>query len=136
MRTGAICRCLALLAVLWPAQSFAQREAVQHEQSAVPLESRYQMVQSTLTARSTFRVDKVLGRVDQIVMRADSTLAWQPIPRRQHPDGDPQVAGRVNYQIFLSGLAVRHTFLMNVNNGATWQLVVGGDGALAWDPIT
>ncbi len=30
--------------------------------------------------------------------------------------------GKIRYQLFLSGLAARHTFLMNTDNGKTWQI--------------
>jgi len=135
MRTPASWLIVASLCVVAAAKAAAQSEFAQHERSEVPPESRYQLVQSTLVARSTFRVDKVLGHVDQIVMREDSTLTWQRIPRRQHPDGDPQVAGRVNYQLFMSGLVNRDTYLMNINNGSTWQLVLTKQETLVWQPV-
>ena len=113
----------------------AQREPVQHERSAVSSESRFEIVQSTIVARSTYRIDKFTGRIDLMVMRADSSLRWQPMPRREHPSGDTRVAGRANYQVFVSGIANRHTYLINTNNGATWQLVLTKDEELVWDPI-
>jgi hypothetical protein len=127
---------VAAVIALPSASASAQRDAVQHERSSAPDESRYQLVQSTLVARATYRIDKVLGRVDQIVMREDSTITWQRMPRLEHPSGDPQVASRVNYQLFLSGIANRHTFLMNLHNGATWQLVMTKEETLVWEPIT
>jgi hypothetical protein len=125
---------LALLAVPG-SRALAQRDFVQHERTSAPAEARFEFVQSTLVAPSSFRLDKMTGRVDQIVMRPDSTLAWQPIPRREHPRGDERHPGQVNYQLFISGMMNRHTYLLNVNNGATWQLVVAKDDAFVWDPI-
>jgi len=63
-------------------------------------------------------------------------MTWQLIARLKHPDGDPREPGRVNYQLFISGIANRHTFLVNVNNGATWQLAVTKDEVLVWEPIS
>lgn len=126
---------LVTLALL-PIELRAQREPVTHERSSAPSDARFELVQSTLAARSTFRIDKQTGRVDQIVMREDSTLTWQAVRRLEHPAGDPRITGRTNYQLFMSGLANRHTFLVNVNNGATWQLVISKDEVLSWEPIT
>jgi hypothetical protein len=35
--------------------------------------------------------------------------------------------GKVRYQLFTSGLAARHTFLMNTENGRTWQVRTSKD---------
>lgn len=128
--------CLAGIAASAASPVRAQGTFARHERSAAPAEARYEVVQSALVARSTYRVDKALGQVDQLVMREDSTLRWQPIPRRSHPAGDPRVAARPNYQLFMSGIANRHTFLINTNNGATWQLVLTKEETLAWDPLS
>jgi hypothetical protein len=135
MRTLVAWLMLAAFSLVSAVNASAQSDFAQHERSAAPPESRYQLVQSTLVARSTFRLDKMLGQIDQIVMRDDSSITWQRVPRREHPSGDPQVTGRVNYQLFLSGLANRHTYLMNVNNGSTWQLVLTKEETLVWEPV-
>ena len=126
---------LLAIVVLPSSRALAQHDFVQHERTAAPADARFEFVQSTLAARSSFRVDKIAGHVDQIVMREDSTITWQRISRREHPAGDTQMPGRVNYQLFMSGIANRHTYLLNVNNGATWQLVMTKDEVLVWDPI-
>jgi hypothetical protein len=36
--------------------------------------------------------------------------------------GDKAVPGRVNYQIFTSGVSLKYTFLLNVNTGVSWVL--------------
>jgi hypothetical protein len=126
---------LAILAVPG-SRALAQRDLVQHERTLAPADARFEFVQSALGARFSFRVDKVTGRVDQIVMRSDSTLTWQRVPRLEHPAGDTQVPGHVNYQMFMSGIGNRYTYLLNLNNGATWQLVITKDELLAWEPIT
>ena len=35
---------------------------------------------------------------------------------------------KVNYQVFTSDLAVRMTYLINVNTGASWQLAADEEG--------
>ena len=138
MRTRRLARVAitTAFAALAPAAAGAQRpEVVEHQRSAAPADARFEVVQSALAARSTYRIDKHLGTVSQLVMAEDSTLSWEEIPRAAHPAGDPRVPGRVNYQLFVSGLANRFTFLVNVNTGATWRLVLNRRGILVWQPL-
>ena len=92
-------------------------------------------MQSTLGARATYRIDKVLGQTDVMVMKVDSSLTWESMPRRAHTVADTKVTGRINYQIFISGLGNRHTYLINLNTGATWLLVRASEDHLLWDPL-
>jgi hypothetical protein len=106
-----------------------------HQVSMVCGDSRYEVVQSPLVARLTLKLDKHAGVVYQLVRAADSSTTWDIMIRRNHPAGDTQISARVNYQLFLSGLAVRYAFLTNVNTGATWQLVETDDKSLVWSPV-
>jgi hypothetical protein len=133
VKKAPVCWCLLLL-VSAPVLH-AQGEFVGHVSTAIPEMSRFEIVQSTLVVRSTFRIDKFSGAVDQLVLASDSSLVWQQVPRIKHPAGNPTSPERVNYQLFLSGLANRHTYLMNMNNGATWQLVQTKEGGYLWEPI-
>jgi hypothetical protein len=107
----------------------------QNEATTSPLEARFEILQSSFVARMTLRLDRYTGTVDQLVARADSTIVWQPIPRRAHRDPDTRIAGRATYQIFTSGIAARYTFLINVTTGATWELVEDPDAGWFWTPI-
>ncbi len=104
-----------------------------HERSSVPSNSRFELVQSTLAAKLTLRVDKFTGRVDQLVEVSAGGKTWQPIPRGKHVS-DTTNPNVVNYQVFTSGMAVKFTFMINVHTGATWQLIASKDGPV-WDPI-
>jgi len=108
-------------------------EIEQHERSSVPPSARYELIQSTLAAKLTLRVDKFTGRVDQIVESIEGGKTWQAIPKRTHAN-DETKTNEVNYQVFTSAMSVKFTFLINVHTGATWQLVESEDG-LVWDPI-
>ena len=112
----------------------AQAQDVQshHERTATPLAARFEIVQSPKAVRLTFKVDKHRGRTYQLVLAADSTLTWELVPREEHPAGSTELPNQVNYQVFTSGVAVRFTFLLNVNTGATWQLTQGDDESLHW----
>lgn len=135
MRNSVLAVVLAALTSLPLSKADAQREFVQHQRTATPATSRYELIQSTQGVRNTFRLDKTLGHVDQMVLGADSILTWERISRLDHPAGDPQVPAAVNYQLFISGLGIRYTFLMNVNNGATWQVVTDKNDVLVWQPF-
>lgn len=104
--------------------------------SAVPPGARFQIVQSELGARFTFRLDSWTGTVSLMTMRDDSSLAWEQMRRLVNPSPDTQLPGRPNYLLFLSGLGNRYTFLINLNTGATWQIVENPNGELLWEPLS
>lgn len=91
-----------------------------HSSSTLGASARYEIVQSTLAARWTFRVDRVCGTVSQLVTTNDDDVTWQDIL----VVGLPKCVsdGKVRYQTFTSGLAARHTFLMNTETGKTWRI--------------
>ena len=101
--------------------------SAQSEQSAVtstmPASARFEIVQSELAARWTFRLDKWCGRVNQLVSSADEQFSWQ----NMQVDGVPICANSSRYQIFTSGLAAKHTFMIDTQTGVTWQLIQRGD---------
>jgi hypothetical protein len=107
-----------------------------HVSSVAPAGARFEVVQSAISARGTYRVDKFTGSVDVLAMRPDSSIVWQPIPRLQHSQEDTRPPGQANYQLFLSGIAMRFSVLVNVNTGATWQLVKAKDDSLLFEPIS
>lgn len=103
--------------------------------TTAPPEAHFEILASELGVRNTFRLDRFTGQSAQLVLQADSSLDWQPIPKAPHPLPDTQLPGRANYQMFTSGLGARFTFLINVNTGATWQLQVDENGSLVWAPL-
>jgi len=75
-------------------------------------------VQSEVAARWTFLLDKYAGIVYQLVKDSSDDESWQKMLVAE--PGQP--ADHVRYQIFSSGLAARHTFLLNVDSGKIWQI--------------
>ena len=117
------------------AQNFNDTNLRPHEMTLVPSSVRFEIIQSHIAARNTFRIDKYTGQVDQIVKTAKGDLAWEEINRVSHPQ-DVIEDHKVNYQIFTSGIAARFTFLMNVNTGVTWQLAQDPEtDVLFWAPL-
>lgn len=83
---------------------------------------RYQILQSTIAARGTFKLDTYEGNVYQLVVDKNNNETWVLL-RRVVNNNDYRIKGRRNYELFLSTLAMRFTYLINLNTGATWQLV-------------
>lgn len=90
--------------------------------SAIP-GARFEVVQSPIAAKWTFRLDRYTGRVWQLVKTKADSNAWEETdvyglaPNLQ--------AKQPRFQIFTSGIAARHTFLIDTSNGRTWVVVQG-----------
>jgi len=116
--------------------TFAQDNNVTiHSSSSVSSQSRYEVIQSTLAAIWTFRLDRVCGQISQLVSTKNEGTAWQSMKI----DGIPKCNfdGKNRYQLFTSGLAARHTFLINTETGKSWVLRTytdnqAGEKSSAW----
>lgn len=87
--------------------------------------ARYEIVQSTIAAKATFRLDRYIGRIWELVRTKEDESTWQETKVYNRPQ--VQAANRPRFQLFTSGLAVRHTFLLDGDTGKTWILVTGKD---------
>ena len=114
--------------------AYAQSNASPSVSSRVSPDSRFEIVQSALVAKQTFKLDKFLGNVYLLVKTPDGSDVWEPMLKESNP-ADRSTTGKSEYQIFTSGIAARFTFLMNVNSGITWQLVSSKDGTLLWEKM-
>ena len=83
---------------------------------------RFKIVQSIIAARGTFKLDSFNGDVFQLVVDKDKNESWQLLDKTGYSYNNTQVQGRVNYDIFLSTIGMRFTYIINVNTGVTWQL--------------
>ena len=101
--------------------TFAQSKDTNiHASTTIGPQTRFEIVQSTLAAKWTFRVDKSCGIISQLVITKSDGTAWQPMPVIGLPKCPND--GEIRYQLFSSGLAARHTFLMNTDTGKSWQM--------------
>ena len=123
-----LCIC-SIVSLCW-----ADNATPDHQKTSAPLDARYEFVQSQISVRGTYKLDKYSGAVYQIVTTKDGDIGWQEIYKKNHPL-DKRTDGMVNYQIFTSGISFRFTFLINVNTGATWQLLETSQKELVWLPI-
>ncbi len=93
-----------------------------HQQTTLPASARFEIIQSTLAARLTFRLDRYTGQVWQLVKTRDDDNTWEETPVSGLAKGTQ--SARPRFQIFTSGFAVRHTFLLDTDTGKTWLIVV------------
>ena len=132
---------LALLLSALPTGARAQSPPSPAAASTVlPAEARYQIVQSPLTLRDTFRLDRVTGRVHRMVEREGSGLTWVEMVVVERPNL-PQ-SGRPRFALFLSGITGRSDYLLDTITGRTWApaLVAArnkrpDESELAWAPV-
>ncbi len=117
---------LLFLLLFVPSCLYVQgQEAPPRAQTAAPDTARFEIVQSPLVVRWTFRLDKYTGKVWQLVKTKDDDLDWDSMPVVDLPSS-PSVA-KVRYQIFASGIIVRNTLLLNIETGQTWVLTTFKD---------
>ena len=113
---------LALCAARIPAIAQDYPSPSPQQTSASP-GARYEILQSPLAAKWTFRLDRYSGRVWQLVKTKDDDTAWEEMP--VYELAKLASPNRPKFQLFTSGLAARHTFLVDSDSGKTWILVTG-----------
>ena len=104
------------------AQGLDEHNLRDHEVTPLPADARYAFVQSHIAASGTYKLDCYTGDVYQMIQKSDGDLTWDKLLRLAHPEDKGQKEGAANYQLFLSGFQMRHTFLINVRSGATWEI--------------
>jgi len=117
-----MCACAAV-----PGLSSAQSEDRHDEHtvtSSALSSSRFEIVQSTLTALQTFKLDKQTGNVQLLIKKLDGSDGWEDLEVVGLKAGAPK--GN-HYQIFMSGMAAKFTFLLDTDTGACWHFVFSED---------
>jgi len=94
-----------------------------HQKTSSIPGARFEILQSPLVARWTFRLDRYTGRVWQLVRTKEDDNTWEEM--QVYELVKPQSATRPRFQLFTSGLAARHTFLLDTDTGRTWVVVTG-----------
>lgn len=89
-----------------------------HQHTSPSPTARFEVLQSSLAARWTFRLDRYSGRIWQLVRTKDDENTWQEMPITDLPK--VQSPTRPRFQLFTSGLAARFTFLLDGETGRTW----------------
>lgn len=104
--------------------SFAQADVFPsppHQYTSPPSSARFEILQSSLAAIWTFRIDRYSGRIWQLVTMNDDDNTWEEVPVIGLSKGKP--ATKPRFQLFTSSLAARHNFLIDNNTGKTWLFV-------------
>lgn len=93
---------------------------------------RYEIVQSPILRKLTFKLDKTSGVVKQMVKTETDGIAWQSVYVEgllDEYDNLPQNwRDKINFQIFMSGTMARDCFLLNIITGQIWVYVTGSSG--------
>jgi hypothetical protein len=92
-----------------------------HNQTVAPALARYEIAQAQTAAKWTFRLDRFTGQVSQLVRARSGGTAWEGM-RVIGILAESTNPARPHFQLFLSGLAAKHTFLIDVDSGRTWAL--------------
>ena len=123
-----------LIVLLLSSPVFAQDHLRQNVTTTSISGARFEIFQSTVVVKVTFKLDKYTGQVWEIVRHPETeTFVWQFI---RHSGVTKAIAtNKVSYQLFTSGIAVRHTYLLNIHTGVTWQHVHNKDGNSRWQYV-
>ena len=128
----------ALAISLLVSSASAQSDAANaHQSTTQPADGRFEIVQSPLAARWTFRLDRYTGHVDQLARIEHDEVTWQEMPVRDLPSISNPTKPR--FILFTSALAARHTFLMDTETGQTWIItsfsLPGSEPIVVWTPF-
>ena len=93
---------------------------------------RYEIVMSNLQAKQTFKVDKYNGDVFQLAERSDGTFVFERLYRDTSSAIDTRYPNQINYQLVMSGILAKCTFLININTGEVWNLVYDSKARENW----
>lgn len=92
--------------------------------------ARFEVIQNPKVRKYTFYLDKVEGKVYQLVQSYGGRTKWEEMT--VYPK-DTQTYTEPTYQIYISGLMTSDTFLINTKTGRTWMLVQGRDDEILWE---
>ena len=110
---------LAMLVLVLSATISAQEPADIHQHTTPPTDARFEVIQSELAAKWTFRLDRFTGHIDQLVKSSDGSSLWEAMLIVGLP---PVASTHARFQLFTSGLAAKFTFLIDTTTGQTWEL--------------
>ena len=82
---------------------------------------RWEIVQSEIARRDTYKIDKYKGDVYMFVKKKNGEYTWQKL-NRVGEDYDKIEDGKINFQLFLGSISAQDKFLININTGETWQI--------------
>jgi hypothetical protein len=96
-----------------------------HQTTTTPSGARYEIMQSEIAAKWTFRLDRFAGRVYQLVKTKTGDYTWEEMEVVDR--GTVSQPTRARYQLFASGIAAKFTFLIDADTGKTWLLTTSNE---------
>lgn len=101
-----------------------------------PEKGKYEIITSPLTMRETYLLNKETGDTWQLTSSSYGYY-WNKISKENHSkDYIPNGYNGAVYQITMSGISVKGTYLTNTLTGATWMLMqINEQGDLGWVPV-
>lgn len=112
---------VVFVALIIPSIVYAQSNVSDvHQKTTTPPNARFEIIQSELAAKWTFRLDRYIGKVYQLVKTNNNKNKWQEMPIEDLPAITKPRTPR--FILFTSGIAARHTFLMDTITGKSWVL--------------
>jgi hypothetical protein len=114
---------VASVVLIFGGTLLAQQTSDIHQQTTPPSNARFEIVQSELAAKWTFRLDRFTGHVAQLVHTKDNDNTWEDMRIIGLEPVRPSTQAR--FQLFTSGIAAQHTFMIDTDTGNTWVLVSG-----------
>lgn len=97
-----------------------------HQATTTPMGARFEIVQSQLSVKWTYLLDRYTGEVFELVKTKDQALAWDAMRVSPAPILSKKPTGP-RFQIFTSGLVAKNTFLLDTYSGFTWVVTAKGE---------
>lgn len=92
-------------------------------QTSVPDSAKFEIITGSLAVKQTYLLNKYTGETWVLVVDSNNNYSWEEIDtERNEDDYVPENYTGPVYQITLSGIAVKCTYLLNTVTGATWTL--------------
>jgi hypothetical protein len=106
------------------------------EKTTPPTTAKYEIVQSPRAMKETYLLDRYTGQTWTLV-KTDKRPKWEAITAEVNLD-DIKPSGFTGplYQISISGVAAKGTYLINTATGATWILFSDPEQGKFWGAIT
>jgi hypothetical protein len=117
------------------AAAFAQLPEQEPVATAPPPSARYELIQNSRAMKETYLLDRYMGNRWQLV-QSTKRYAWQKISKEAHEkDVAPKDWAGPAYQVSVSGVAAKGTYMINVVTGATWILFEDPEAGIFWGAI-
>jgi hypothetical protein len=116
--------------VLCHAAAADGQEIRENRTTTPPFQARFEILQSELDGRFTYRLDRYTGRVDQLMQKAGQSL-WQEMNVPDRAAVSAPTAPRFRLFTSSSNISARITLLLDTQTGQAWKLT-----AQTWTPLS